>query len=362
MLCGDVMTGRGIDQALPHPGDPVLHETWVKSATDYVAIAEKANGPIARPMVFDQIWGDALGVLDRLAPDLRIVNLETAVTTASRPWPKGINYRMSPENVGCLTAAGIDCCVLANNHVMDWGRDGLVETLRVLHGAGLTTAGAGNKFDEAAAPGILPVPGKGRVLVYGFAFPSSGVPDAWAATDTRPGVNVFGEPDEAAIEAITETVRRDRRPGDLVLCSLHWGPNWGYEIPSGDRAFAHRLIEIAGVDIVHGHSSHHRKAIEVHHGKPILYGCGDFLNDYEGIGNHEPYRGDLVFMYIVEVDAGGGQLAGLGLVPFRIRNFRLNHAESDEVAWLHRIMDRECRGFGGSIVADGEHGLLLLWR
>jgi poly-gamma-glutamate synthesis protein (capsule biosynthesis protein) len=361
MLCGDVMTGRGIDQALPHPGDPVLHETWVRSATDYVELAEKANGPIARPMAFEHIWGDALGVLDRLAPDLRIVNLETAVTAASRPWPKGINYRMSPENVGCLTAAGIDCCVLANNHVMDWGCDGLLETLQVLHGAGLITAGAGNNLDEAAAPAILPVPGKGRVLVYGIAFPSSGVPDAWAANDTRTGVNFVAVPEEAAINAITQRVRRDRRPGDLVLCSLHWGPNWGYEIPAADRAFAHRLIEIAGVDIVHGHSSHHPKAIEIHHGKPILYGCGDFLNDYEGIENHEPYRSDLVFMYIVEVDARGGELASLSLIPFRICNFRLNDAESDEIAWLHQIMARECSRFGGNVVSGGKRPLRLLW-
>src|SRR4030065_1052838 len=118
-LCGDVMTGRGIDQVLPHPGDPALHEGYATSALDYVALAERANGPISRPVEFAYIWGDALAEWARIAPDLRIVNLETAVTTRDA-WQrgKGIHYRMHPANTPCLTAARIDCCGLANNHVL----------------------------------------------------------------------------------------------------------------------------------------------------------------------------------------------------------------------------------------------------
>ncbi|MBU1263749.1 MAG: CapA family protein, partial [Gammaproteobacteria bacterium] len=143
-LCGDVMTGRGIDQVLPHPGDPVLHEGYATSALDYVALAERANGPIPRPAEFAYVWGDALAEWARVAPDLRIVNLETAVTRRD-DWQrgKGIHYRMHPANVPCLTAAGIDCCVLANNHVLDWGYAGLAETLETLRRAGLQRAGAG---------------------------------------------------------------------------------------------------------------------------------------------------------------------------------------------------------------------------
>jgi poly-gamma-glutamate synthesis protein (capsule biosynthesis protein) len=131
-LCGDVTTGRGIDQILPHPGEPQLFETCMRSALGYVELAERASGPISRPVDFAYIWGDALATLERLRPDVRIVNLETAVTVADDAWPgKRIHYRMHPGNLPCLTAAKIDCCVLANNHVMDWGRGGLVETLDV---------------------------------------------------------------------------------------------------------------------------------------------------------------------------------------------------------------------------------------
>jgi poly-gamma-glutamate synthesis protein (capsule biosynthesis protein) len=132
-LCGDVMTGRGIDQVLPQPSKPQLFEPYMRSALGYVQLAEEENGPIPRPVDFSYIWGDALDTWERLRPDLRIVNLETAVTTSDEAQSgKSIHYRMHPANVPCLPAAGIDCCVLANNHVLDWGYAGLAETLDTL--------------------------------------------------------------------------------------------------------------------------------------------------------------------------------------------------------------------------------------
>ncbi len=125
-LCGDVMTGRGIDQALPHPVDPVLYEPYVRDAGEYVELAEKAHGAFQRPVTFDYIWGETVQELDRADVDLRIINLETAITSAETQWPgKGIHYRMHPLNIGCLSAARINGCALANNHVLDWGYEGL---------------------------------------------------------------------------------------------------------------------------------------------------------------------------------------------------------------------------------------------
>ncbi|NUO87918.1 MAG: hypothetical protein HOQ37_17640, partial [Cupriavidus sp.] len=147
-LCGDVMTGRGIDQILAHPSQPLLHESYVHSALDYVRLAERKAGPITRPAGPDYPWGDALAELASRAARPRIVNLETAVTTSDDAWPgKSVHYRMHPRNVDCLQAAGIDCAVLANNHVLDWGRAGLADTLDALDGAHIAHAGAGP--DEA---------------------------------------------------------------------------------------------------------------------------------------------------------------------------------------------------------------------
>lgn len=79
-MCGDVMTGRGIDQVLPYPGNPQIHEPYVRDARRYVKPAEAANGPITKPVNFAYIWGDALEILERMAPDVKIINLETSIT------------------------------------------------------------------------------------------------------------------------------------------------------------------------------------------------------------------------------------------------------------------------------------------
>jgi poly-gamma-glutamate capsule biosynthesis protein CapA/YwtB (metallophosphatase superfamily) len=361
-LCGDVMTGRGIDQILPHPSQPQLYEPYVRSALEYVALAEQVNGPIPRHVDFGYVWGDALAEFERRRPDVRIVNLETAITTSEDREAKGINYRMHPANIACLTAAGIDCCTLANNHVLDWGRPGLAETLTTLDAAGIRRAGAGHNGFEAGAPAVLPVADKARVLVFAAGTQSSGVPPAWAARFWRPGVNFLADPSPKAADRLAAAVHRQRQPGDVVVLSIHWGGNWGYDIPRGHRAFAHRLIDAGAADIVYGHSSHHPLAIEVYKGKLILYGCGDFLSDYEGIGGYEVFRNDLALMHFATVRPDSGELERLEMTPLRIKNLRLQRAAADEAEWLRATLDRECRQFGAAVERTAAGDLRLLWR
>jgi poly-gamma-glutamate synthesis protein (capsule biosynthesis protein) len=87
----------------------------------------------------------------------------------------------------------------------------------------------------------------------------------------------------AQVDVVAERVAAVVRTGDIVVVSIHWGPNWGYHVPSSHRRFARALIDRAGVHVIHGHSSHHPLGIEVYRNRPILYGCGDLINDYEGI-------------------------------------------------------------------------------
>ncbi len=359
-LGGDVMTGRGIDQVLPHPGDPRLYESYVKSAYDYVELAERANGPIASPLAFGDIWGDALAELERRRPDARIVNLETAVTQSTEPEPKGINYKMSPANVGAITEAGIDCCVLANNHFLDWGPPGLIETLTTLEQAGVRCAGAGRPQTSAAAPAILSVAGKARVLVYAFASPTSGVHCSWAAAAHKTGVNLLRILSEECAQSIAEEVQAARQPGDIAVLSIHWGPNWGYDIPDEEVAFVHRLIDSGAADVVHGHSSHHVKGIEVYRQKLILYGCGDFIDDYEGITGYEEFRDDLVLMYFPMVRCADGTLVGLDMVPLQVRNMRLHRASPADASWLTDTLNREGKRFGTCISIGPDHVLKLV--
>lgn len=333
-LCGDVMTGRGIDQVLPVPGDPTLHEPYIRDARSYVDLAEKANGQIPRPVEFSYIWGDALKELDRAGVDLRIINLETSITRCENYWPdKSIHYRMHPRNIECISVARIDCCCLANNHVLDWGHDGLVETLHTLKAAGIAYAGAGHNAGEAAAPAVLEVPGKGRVLVFAYGSPTAGVPNEWQATATRPGINLLKDTSEKSAHRISGEMRDFKHKGDVVVVSIHWGSNWGYELSDEEIRFAHLLVE-HGVDIVYGHSSHHVKTVEIHSSRLVLYGCGDFLNDYEGIGGYEDFRGDLTLMYLATLDPTEGKLVEARFIPMRVSHFRLNRASDADAKWL----------------------------
>jgi len=360
-LCGDVMTGRGIDQALPHPVSPVLYEPYVRDAREYVDLAEKANGPIPRPVTFDYIWGDALQELERAKVDFRIVNLETAITSAETPWSgKGIHYRMHPQNIACLSTARLTACALANNHVLDWGYAGLSETLQTLNALGIAHSGAGNDAEEAMRPAILGTAGKGRVLLFSFGSTTSGIPREWKADSISPGVSLLDDLSEETARRIVGTMRQFQRPGDLIIASVHWGSNWGYEIPSEQIAFAHRLIE-AGVAIVHGHSSHHLKAIEVFKGRLILYGCGDFLTDYEGISGYESFRGDLALMYLVDVDPHSGQLVSARLVPLEMRRFRLQRISTSDSKWLCNLLNDLGKESGTCARLGGDNGLTLEW-
>ncbi len=361
-ICGDVMTGRGIDQVMPHPSDPQLFEPYVRNAKEYVALAEQVNGPIPKPVDYTYIWGDALAEFQRMAPDVRIINLETSITTNDKHWPgKGIHYRMHPKNIPCLTAAEIDCCVLANNHVLDWGYQGLAETLQTLHDAKIKTAGAGRNHKEAAAPAIMEVSGETRIIVFSFGMESSGVPDEWAAGTNKGGVNQLPNLSAKTIRRIAEQIHSVKQPGDIVVASIHWGGNWGYHIPNDHIQFAHELIDSADADVIHGHSSHHPIGIEVYRDKPILYGCGDFLNDYEGISGYERYRDDLALMYFVRMEPVSGKLIGLEMVPTQIKGFRSNRASDVDTQWLQKTLNRECKKFDGRIELTKEQTLALHW-
>jgi poly-gamma-glutamate synthesis protein (capsule biosynthesis protein) len=362
-LCGDVMTGRGVDQILPHPCPPDLAEPSGRSALDYVALAEQAHGPIPRPVAFEYIWGMALDELAQIKPDARIVNFESAVTTSDETWPgKGILYRMHPANVACLTTARIDCCVLANNHVLDWGYTGLRQTLAALHGSGIKTAGAGNNAEEAAAPGVIELPDYQRVLVYGFCDTSSGVPRDWAAGGRRPGVNVLQRSlSLRTADEIADQIGHFKRRGDIVVASIHWGGNWGFAIPAEQRAFAQRLIDSGQVDLIHGHSSHNLKGIEVYRDKLILYSTGDFLDDFEGTDGHAQYRADLALMYFPTVDSDTGQLLSLTMTPTQVRRMRVEPVADEDRQWLVTMLNREGQRLGTQAKRDDAGRLTLTW-
>ncbi len=361
-MSGDVMLGRAIDQILPYSNDPVLYERYIRDARDYIRLAEKANGPISKPVNCGYIWGDALQELDKFNPDVRMINLETSITQNDAFWKhKYIHYRMHPKNTACLALAKVDFSSLANNHVLDWGYAGLAETLYTLEQARINNAGAGKDSAAASRPAIIDLDSKGRVIVSAWANADSGVPPDWEAIEHRPGVNRLGSLSENSVQRIRNVINSVKQKGDIAIVSIHWGGNWGYEIPSEQVEFAHRLIDKANVDVIHGHSSHHVKGIEVYKGKLIIYGSGDLLNDYEGIGGHEEYRADLSLMYFASVDPASGRLVRLQMTPTQMRNLRINRADKNDALWLKNMLNREGRQFTTRVKLSADNKLALEW-
>ncbi|MCP2294408.1 poly-gamma-glutamate synthesis protein (capsule biosynthesis protein) [Nocardia amikacinitolerans] len=357
LLGGDVMLGRGVDQILPHPGDPLLCERYVRDARMYVELAEEANGAFARPVDFRRLWGDALPLLAKA--DARLINLETAITADGTFAPaKGIHYRMRPDNIPVLTAVAPVVCALANNHVLDFGAYGLTDTLDTLDAAGIDHAGAGTDLDGARTPATAELGDGSRAVIVSVAAGSSGVPEYWAARHDRLGLWRIGEtPSATAADEVAAVVLAATRDQDVAIVSIHWGPNWGYRVTPSERHFAHRLID-AGVDVVHGHSAHHPRPIEIYRGKPILYGCGDVVDDYEGIHGHESYRTDLRLLFLVDLDAGAVRLR---MIPLRMRRMRLQTAEPNEARWLCETIREISRGFD-TRVATRADGLPVVYR
>lgn len=221
-MCGDVMPGRGIDQILTHPSNPEIHESYMKDARGYVKLAERLNGPIHHPVDDNYIWGYALEEFDRIAPDLKIINLETSITKSDDYWiNKGINYRMHPKNIGSITSVKIDFCSLANNHLLDWGYSGLAETTETLKKAGILYSGAGKDLTEAERPAIIEIEGKGRVIVFSYGLRSSGIPLDWAASPENPGVNLLAKLSDDEVEQIKQHIARVEKPNDVEIGRAH---------------------------------------------------------------------------------------------------------------------------------------------
>jgi poly-gamma-glutamate capsule biosynthesis protein CapA/YwtB (metallophosphatase superfamily) len=171
---------------------------------------------------------------------------------------------------------------------------------------------------------------------------------------------LLDERSESQLRDFAESIRAAKRAGDIVVASIHWGSNWGYTIFPPEIQLAHRLIDEADVDLVHGHSSHHPKGIELYRGKLIVYGCGDFINDYEGIHGYESFHPDLGLMYFPTLDAQSGRLLRLELVAMRRVRFRCERAANEEASWLCSVLQREGRRFGTSVALRADQRMELV--
>jgi poly-gamma-glutamate capsule biosynthesis protein CapA/YwtB (metallophosphatase superfamily) len=300
-IVGDCMLGRGVDQAL------------TQKAPEYP-------------------WGNTLPVFRQA--DARICNLECVLADSGTPWSeyrKEFHFRSRAKNVASLKVAGINAVSIANNHVLDYGREALLEMLTVLDEAGIVHGGAGADLAEACRIARFEVRGRRLGLI---AFTDN--EPLWEAGAERPGT--FYAPTrlaDARAQRLIDIIRQAHEL-DFLMVSAHWGGNWGYTPPAEHIALAHALVD-AGADLVFGHSCHVFRGIEWYKHRPILYSTGDFVDDY-AVDPVE--RNDESFIFLLELEANAP--VRLRLVPTTIHWCQAMLARVEEAEIIAGKMQELC--------------------
>lgn len=294
-------------------------------------------------------WGNTLPIFNQA--DIRICNLECVISDKGSRWtatPKVFHFRSDAKNVKVLKEAQIDIVSLANNHTLDYSYDAMHQMVEILDKANIKHAGAGRNYTEASQPATLL---RNQIEIGLISFTDN--EPSWEATEKQAGV--FYVPidlsDERA-KKLLQIVSQTKARVDIVIVSAHWGPNWGYQPQPQHMPFAHALID-AGADIIFGHSCHVFQGIEIYKDRPILYSCGDFVDDY-AVDPIE--RNDESFIFMVEVK--GGKTHRLKLYSTIIRDFQSQLAGPKRAKEISLKIQKLCRELGtfGSWV--GEEGCL----
>jgi len=276
------------------------------------------------------IWGDTLAMMR--STDMNLINLEAALTTSDKAVYKVFNFKAKPERVEALKLASVAVANLANNHCLDFSEEGLLETLEVLDTAEIPHIGAGKNLDEARKPLVIEVEGV-KIGILGFTDNEP----SWIATRHSPGTNYI-DIDEKGLEVVTNEVQKIRKSVDLVILTIHWGPNMRERPPNRFKNFARGAVD-SGVDIFHGHSAHIFQGVEIYNNKVIFYDTGDFVDDYYV----DPIlRNDRSFFFTVEVSKKG--IAAIHLIPTLIEKFQVNLSkgrEKEETLERMQMMSKE---------------------
>ena len=312
-LVGDVMLGRAVNERLKDEGS-------------------------------EYIWGDTLSILRQA--DCRICNLESVLSDRGSRWsraPKVYHFRSDSEHIAALQSAQINAVSLANNHAMDFDEVAMADTLKALDDAGIAHSGVGANLVAAAEPSIFRVRNQ-RVALISF---TDNLPDSSAGPE-EPGI--FYVPVDVSNEkasALFELIRYTRQGVDFLIVSAHWGGNWGTTPPPEHVNFAHALIE-KGADVVFGHSPHIVRGIEVHHGKPILFSAGSFINDYM-IDADE--RNDWSFIFSLHIQ--DNSVKRIVLTPTVILYCQAELATGTEAQAIANRMKKLCAALGTDLSKNG---------
>jgi poly-gamma-glutamate capsule biosynthesis protein CapA/YwtB (metallophosphatase superfamily) len=296
----------------------------------------------------ESLWGDVLPLF--LSADCRLINLECVISSRGQPWNplhKPFHFRAKPRAIELLQAARVDCATLANNHVLDYGPEALLDCLHLLKDAHIQQTGAGANLHEALTPAFLD-DADGRIAIIAL---TDNEPQ-WEANESRPGVNYINYGSQGLLspyrERIAAAITHARQHASFIIISAHVGPNWGPPSPAMQR-LARELMDLGG-DLYWGHSNHAPQGVEIYKEKMIFYSTGDFVDDY-AVDPLE--RNDLSFLFMVEERSG--RIAGVRFYPVRIEHCQVHRAEGADMVFLNQNFQKKCQAFRTDVTFN--HGI-----
>jgi poly-gamma-glutamate capsule biosynthesis protein CapA/YwtB (metallophosphatase superfamily) len=292
---------------------------------------------------YTYVWGDTIDIFRNA--DLRLINLECVISSKGSEWSKTFklfHFRANPDAIQILKNASIDYVSLANNHALDYGYEALEEMLHLLQENKISYSGAGSNLTEATAAVILH---SGNVKV-GVTALTDNQPE-WEASADAAGTNYLPLSLENSYEdRLQECISSAKERSDIAIISSHVGPHFR-ESPSAEYVnFAHRVIDL-GADVYWGHSNHMPQGIEIYKGRPILYDCGDFIDDY-AVDRH--HRNDLSFLFRLDLEEE--TIHNIELTPVMIHDFHVSTAPSWEGDLIIRRMVDRCGRLGTKCVIN----------
>ena len=313
LLGGDAMLGRGVDAAIARHG-----VDWPLAAL--------------RPHL--------------AGADLVAVNLECAITAADTWYegpPKAFYFRARLAAAELLRRAGVGLCTLANNHALDAGAAGLLDTLDILRAHDIACVGAGVDADAAWAPVVLDVAGQ-RLGVLACCDHQAD----FAAGPDRPGIAYLDLTDSAQVDVLLGRVRHLAAAVDHAIVALHWQPNWVPTVGPDYRALAGHLIE-AGARLVWGHSPHHFLGVQWFGPAAVLYSTGGLIDDY---AVDAEFRNDRQLLFEISLAPGGVQR--VRALPLRLDLARTVPADGADRAWIVSRFAAQCAEHGSQVDDDGQ--------
>jgi len=289
-------------------------------------------------------WGNVLLLLKE--NDLNVINLETTLTRSKKKVPKVFNFKADPDKVQTLVNGRIDVVNLANNHSLDFSEEGLIETINTLDKHNIKHVGAGPN-EAKAKEAVIITKNNIRIGIIGYTDNEPG----WQAEKNKAGSNYIRVGD---IEEVKQDAKKVRSKVNLLIVSIHWGPNKRQRPTQDFIDFAHQMID-CGIDIIHGHSAHIFQGIEIYKNKIIMYDTGDFVDDYMV---YPILRNDQSFLFKITADKSGPQ--SIELIPVIINNMQVNVATGEMAKNILNKMKKLSEEFQTKVKIENERGLISI--